>query len=26
MMADWSKFIDAKPATGNVTPIRQKAG
>lgn len=26
MMADWAKFIDAKPATGNVTPIRQKVG
>lgn len=26
MMADWAKFIDAKPATGNVIPIRQTAG
>lgn len=26
MMADWAKFIEAKPQAGNVTPIRRKAG
>lgn len=25
MMADWSKFIDTRPPTGNVAPIRKKA-
>lgn len=25
MMADWAKFIEAKPPTGNVTPIRKEA-
>lgn len=26
MMADWSTYIDTPPATGNVSPIRRKAG
>ncbi|MGY0634382.1 tyrosine-type recombinase/integrase [Luteimonas sp. A478] len=26
MMADWAAYIDTPPATGNVTPIRRKAG
>lgn len=25
MMADWSRFIETKPATGNVTPMRKTA-